>query len=448
MANIFLAWQNRADQGNLSGGSWQATLPLANLQNRQVQKVARSTDAAVANTLFDYDLVNSKSVGAVALVVHNISVGGRVRITAADSTAAWSNIVVGSNDLGNVAWTKTNATASTNVIAAPDGTTTADKLVENSGAGPHQVSQSLGALTGQRWAEVWLAAAGRTKARVRFVAGAAEASADIDLATGGISNAISDFVTVRAYADGWCKVLLADVFSSGTLTLEVTLLDASGSPTYTGDGSSGIYMWGARSSTGSGISDDSGYVQVWPAGMVAQDQLEWEDDNFWLGTITEEERESFQSPYLYRLPKIVNLRYWRVEVLDTLNPDGYVEIGRLFMAAGWTPSVNYSYGATLGYTDSTPIATSLSGAEFFDNRPRPREQRFTIQCLTETEAKKRALDMERVAGISGEVLVVPDGGEDPSLQPIQSFVGRLKQISGVTETQFGFNFNAYVKELL
>jgi hypothetical protein len=119
------------------------------------------------------------------------------------------------------------------------------------------------------------------------------------------------------------------------------------------------------------------------------------------------------------------------------------------MARGWSPIVNYTYGAGLGYQDPTPVETSLSGAEYFDVRSKFRVMNFSLEYMTDTEAYSYALELQRVAGISGEVLVMPDGGTDIGLQPIRSFVGRLRQIGSVTQPQpSAFNVNFEVKELL
>lgn len=287
MANIFLAWQNRADEGTLSNGSWSASLPLTNLQNRQVQKVARSSNALAASTKFDIDLGAAKSIGVVALVVHNISVTGTVRITASDTAT---------------------------------------------------------------------------------------------------------FTT--------------------------------------------LYY-------------DSGTVQVWPSGVIDQSLLEWEDDNFWLGTLSAQARAGYQSPFIQKLPSITPMRYWRVEIVDTGNSDGYVQIGRLFMARGWSPTVNYAYGSGLGFQDPTPVETSLSGAEYFDMRSKFRVMNFELQYMTDTEAYSYALDLQRLAGVSGELLVIPDGGTNIATQPLRAFVGRLRQIGQVMQplpNTYSAKFE--VKELL
>lgn len=284
--NVFLAWQNRTDEGTLSGGSWSATLPLVNLQNRQVQKVSRSTGVTTANSQFAIDLGAARTIGVLALVVHNISVSGKVRITAAN----------------------------------------------NSG------------------------------------------------------------FTSPGYQSAW--------------------------------------------------------IDVWPAGMIPQNLLEWEDDNFWLGTLSADSRAGYQSPFIHLLPVAQSFQYWKVEIDDTGNSAGYIQLGRLFMAQGWRPTVNYSYGADLGYQDPTPIDTSLSGAEFFDVRGKYRVFRFGLQYITSSECYDYALQLQRLAGVSGEVLLMQDS-DDTALQPVRAFVGRLRTLGGIKQTlPTAFEASFEIKELL
>ncbi len=270
--NIFLAWQNRTDEGTLSGGSWIAALPLTNLQNQQVQKVARSTNATTASTQFSINLGQARAIGVVALVVHNIGVSGKVRITGAS----------------------------------------------NSG------------------------------------------------------------FTSPEYQSAW--------------------------------------------------------MNVWPSGIIPQELLEWEDDNFWLGTMSAEQRAGYQSPFIHILPTVQTLRYWKVEINDTTNTAGYIQIGRLFMARGWRPDVNYSYGASLKYNDPSVTETSLSGAEYFDVRSKYRVMNLTLRYMSSTEAYSYALELQRLSGTTAEVLVVPDS-DDVAQQPLRSYVGRLRQTQPVTQPE-------------
>lgn len=80
MSNALIGYYNRVDAGTLTGGSWAATLPRANLQNRIVAKVARSTDATLASTKFDIDIGADKVSRVAALIGHNFSLAAKYRL--------------------------------------------------------------------------------------------------------------------------------------------------------------------------------------------------------------------------------------------------------------------------------------------------------------------------------------------------------------------------------
>lgn len=85
MANNFiLAYPNRIDASGVvfSGGSWEADLPLVNLQDTYLSKVARSTNAVKANTKFDINLGTNRYVQIFALLMHNVSTTGKIRVRA------------------------------------------------------------------------------------------------------------------------------------------------------------------------------------------------------------------------------------------------------------------------------------------------------------------------------------------------------------------------------
>lgn len=64
---------------SLSGGDWRTSLPLANVQDQRLEKVARSVSAATGDTLFDVDLGAARFWRAVCLILPNLSLAGRVR---------------------------------------------------------------------------------------------------------------------------------------------------------------------------------------------------------------------------------------------------------------------------------------------------------------------------------------------------------------------------------
>ena len=172
------------------------------------------------------------------------------------------------------------------------------------------------------------------------------------------------------------------------------------------------------------------WTSVWPAGMVPQTLLEWEEDNFWLGTLSAEQRSSFQSPYLHLLATQQFYRYWRVEIDDAANSAGYVQIGRVFISPIWSPAVNFAWGDELAYEDTSPSTTALSGTQYFDNRPKPRVARLKFEALSKTEALDVALQIDRTLGISGELLQVPDRA-DAARIPATAFLATMRQTTPV-----------------
>lgn len=86
MANCILGFPNRIDSAALSGGSWNAALPLSNLKNRVIGKVARSADAAPGSTWLDIDLGAPRAIRALAAVNHNLSLGAAYRLQGSASS--------------------------------------------------------------------------------------------------------------------------------------------------------------------------------------------------------------------------------------------------------------------------------------------------------------------------------------------------------------------------
>lgn len=187
---------------------------------------------------------------------------------------------------------------------------------------------------------------------------------------------------------------------------------------------------------------DSGAVSMWPAGVIPQDMLEWEDDNFWLGTISEEAIAGYRAPFIHLLPSTVTARYWRVEIADTGNSNGWIHVGRLYLANAWTPHYNMRYGADLGFDDVSIFETSLTGEEFFERRRKRRNFRFDLAALSEEEGYQSALELDRLAGTTGEVLVIPDA-TDITNAPRRNFVGRLAALSGVVHAHHGLMEKSY-----
>lgn len=169
---------------------------------------------------------------------------------------AATNLCTYSEQLDNAAYVPTAATVTANAVAALDGVTTADKLVEGVTNAAHYLGRVSGfTITAYSVNTVsfFVKAAGRTlfKARYSDSTGVNGVEYQFDLSNGTVSAAVpfgtaSQYsASITNYGNGWyrCSVTaIVDTFSTAT-GLWITLSNGS-STVYTGDGTSGLYLWG------------------------------------------------------------------------------------------------------------------------------------------------------------------------------------------------------------
>jgi hypothetical protein len=157
-----------------------------------------------------------------------------------------SNLITYSEQFDNAAWTKSNSTVTANAAVAPDGTTTADKILDTTSTTGHSTFQSTVITNGATYTlSVFAKAAERTRVWVDIFGGTTAAVFDL---TAGTVLAVSSGKTasITPYGNGWyrCAVTgaVADPFAYPNIG------PTTGSTTnnqYTGDGTSGVLVWGA-----------------------------------------------------------------------------------------------------------------------------------------------------------------------------------------------------------
>jgi hypothetical protein len=175
-----------------------------------------------------------------------------------------SNLITYSEQFDNAGWSKTNAGITTNTSAttAPDGTNTAEKLVENtSSSAQHFQTQSITIVANTLYtATIFIKANTRSSIRFGFLNNTLSngAYAHFNASTGVISSqttagtASSVSFSMDSFTSGWyrCRVSCIVDNSSTTSVVFIGIVDNSNNAVYTGDGTSGIYIWGAQVETG------------------------------------------------------------------------------------------------------------------------------------------------------------------------------------------------------
>jgi hypothetical protein len=165
-----------------------------------------------------------------------------------------TNLLTYSEQFDNAAWTKSASSITANTIVSPDGTVDADKLVEDTANTAHNINRSQGVTTGASYAfTVYAKAAERSFFRFQSFNAIGDAeNAVFDLATGTIfSQSGTSASTITPVGNGWyrCSVIVInDTDTSSTFSIQ--LYSDGTTSSYTGDGYSGIYIWGAQLEAG------------------------------------------------------------------------------------------------------------------------------------------------------------------------------------------------------
>jgi hypothetical protein len=161
-----------------------------------------------------------------------------------------TNLRTYSEDFTNAVWTKSASSITADTVVAPDGTLTGDKLVENTATSRHFVTTTLTLTANTVYTlSVYMKAGERTTASfgnsstANWVGGA---TIVVNLATGVITSGTG---TIQSVGNGWYRVSITQTFGPANANGGM-IIDLQTTAGYTGNGYSGIYIWGAQLEAG------------------------------------------------------------------------------------------------------------------------------------------------------------------------------------------------------
>jgi hypothetical protein len=165
---------------------------------------------------------------------------------------ARTNLCLQSEDWGSATWSKSGSTITANATTAPTGTTVADKLVEDTSTGTHITTQSIslgGSVDNSAYViSVFAKASERTRFQLFDNAQASSGITSFDLSNGTV---VSGTGTITAVGNGWYRCSVFPLKSTSiTSTLTIRLISTGSTTNYTGDGTSGIFVFGAQLEVG------------------------------------------------------------------------------------------------------------------------------------------------------------------------------------------------------
>lgn len=166
-----------------------------------------------------------------------------------------ANLLLQSADFGNASWTKVASSISADVVVSPDGTQNADKLIEGTTNSAHYPVQApTVAATTSYVMSAFLKAAERTKSTYIFENSGKFAGVVFDLSKGTADTPFGTLsgttAGVDAYGNGWYRCWMKITTEAGTTSQVQYRLNNGSTDIYTGNGTSGFYIWGAQLEAG------------------------------------------------------------------------------------------------------------------------------------------------------------------------------------------------------
>ena len=167
-----------------------------------------------------------------------------------------TNLLLRSEEFDNAAWTKSNSTVTTNAVVAPDGASTGDQLIEDTATLSHGVTVGFSWVSGTTYTvSVLVRAAGRNFFQIAFPgAQFSNAFANFDVSSGALGSSNAATATITSFGNGWYRCTATATAIASAFTSLGLLIQTSGTASrfgsYTGDGTSGLYIWGAQLEVG------------------------------------------------------------------------------------------------------------------------------------------------------------------------------------------------------
>jgi len=146
----------------------------------------------------------------------------------------------------------TGTTIVLNNTTSPDGYVNADKLVEDTSTGVH-ITSTGGNLGGSVDSSVYSVsifakASGRTRINIFDNNQAGGGYSNFDIANGIV---ISGTGKIEDYGNGWYRCIIFPTKNNSTTSnVQIRLIDSGTNTSYTGNGTGGVYIWGAQVEAG------------------------------------------------------------------------------------------------------------------------------------------------------------------------------------------------------
>ena len=145
----------------------------------------------------------------------------------------------------SVSWSVANGTFANATLTAPDNSSTVKLLTENTSAGEHYIGRFYDNTYTGHALSVYVKPNGRTRIRMSLDTTAGGLNVDFNLSTLTITGGPDRAGYIERLPSGWYRITGVAIGGYRGYC-QIMLLDNSGASSYTGNGTSGIYLWGVQ----------------------------------------------------------------------------------------------------------------------------------------------------------------------------------------------------------
>jgi hypothetical protein len=161
-----------------------------------------------------------------------------------------TNLATYSEDFNSVGYV-IDSTITTNTTNSPSGVQNADSLIENTANGNHLYYIDYNVTNGTTYTySFFCKSIGGRNVELRSTNAFTEEKAIIDLSNGSILGGSTSQIAVVDFGNSWYRISITKQASTSIGRLIIFILDGT-SLSYTGNGTSGLYLWGAQLESGS-----------------------------------------------------------------------------------------------------------------------------------------------------------------------------------------------------
>lgn len=158
-----------------------------------------------------------------------------------------------SSQLDNAAWTKSEMSVTANSGTSPDGTANADLIIPSTNNAYHHITNGTksGTASTDYTTSIYAKAAGYNYIYVNFVENSNNHYGVFNLTTCAIGNNSGLLgYTAQSLPNGWCRFSITATSTITSFGAYIHVTNVNGAVSFTGDGTSGVYMYGAQMETG------------------------------------------------------------------------------------------------------------------------------------------------------------------------------------------------------